>query len=229
MRPAIRLAALMKLPLVYVFTHDSIFLGEDGPTHQPESQLLSLRAIPGLTVIRPADANETSAAWRLALENRDGPTALILSRQRLPILEATAASGSGLVRGAYVLAETDGEEPRALLLATGSEVSLAREAQEVLESRGVPTRLISMPSWEIFEAQDAAYREAVLPAAIPLRLAIEAGSPIGWERYVGDRGEVLGLESFGESAPAADLAREFGFTAKAVADRLEALLAREGE
>jgi len=226
MRPAIRLAALMKLPTLYVFTHDSIFLGEDGPTHQPVSQLLSLRAIPGLTVLRPADANETVAAWRLAITRRGGPTALALTRQGLPVLPGTAEKArDGVARGAYVLADPpDGTAARAVILATGSEVAPSLAAHRQLAAEGVPTRVVSMPSWELFNAQEPAYQESVLPAALGARLAVEAGSPLGWHRYVGPGGDILAQEGFGESAPAKDLAHHFGFTAENIARRVKGLL-----
>lgn len=229
MRPSIRLAALMGLGTIYVLTHDSIFLGEDGPTHQPISQLLSLRSIPGLTVLRPGDANETAAAWRVALENNGGPTALALTRQGLPTLEGTAEKAAeGVARGAYVLSESslsDGKAtPQVLLLATGSEVPLAIEAQEQLATKGIAARVVSMPCWSLFDAQDDAYRESVLPSAVTCRLAIEAGSPMGWHKYVGPQGDVLGIDGFGASAPIADLAKHFGFTPDNVVRRVEALL-----
>jgi transketolase len=225
MRPAIRLAALMGLPTLYVFTHDSIFLGEDGPTHQPVSQLLSLRSIPGLTVIRPADAVETVEAWRLALARRQGPTALVLTRQKLPVLAETAGRArEGVGRGAYVLADPPAGEPAALLLASGSEVSLCLEAHRALAAEGIPTRVVSFPSWQLFDAQDPAYRDAVLPPSVPRRLAVEAAVPLGWHKYVGTRGDVLGQETFGASAPYQDLARHFGFTAEKVAERVRRLV-----
>ena len=226
MRPAIRLAALMEQPVIYVFTHDSIFLGEDGPTHQPVSQLLSLRAIPGLTVIRPGDANETAAAWRVALERGEGPTALALSRQKLPILAETASrAAEGVHRGGYVLADPeDGEDAQAILIATGSELALALEAHRLLAADGLPTRVVSLPSWELFDGQGPAYRASVLPPAIGKRLAIEAGTPLGWERYVGPQGLVIGVDRFGASAPSADLAEEYLFTAEEVARRARQLL-----
>jgi len=223
-RSSIRLAALMGIPTIYVLTHDSIFLGEDGPTHQPVSQLLSIRSIPGLTVLRPADANETASAWKIALENT-GPTALVLTRQKLPILRETMSGAAGRVKkGAYVLADPGKEDPRVLLLATGSEVHLALDAHRRLLERGIATRVVSMPSWGLFDAQDAEYRESVLPSSVELRLAIEAGTPMGWHQYVGLRGDVLGQEGFGASAPAGDLAEEFGFTVDEVVRRVEGLL-----
>lgn len=224
MRPAIRLAALMGLPCVYVMTHDSIFLGEDGPTHQPISQLVSMRSIPGLTVFRPADANETAQAWRLALANGDGPTLLALTRQGLPVLPGTVeGSAEGVARGGYVVSDCEGE-PRVLLLASGSEVSLAVASQTALAEKGIAARVVSMPCWSLFDQQDAAYREQVLPPGVNARLALEAGSPLGWHRYVGDRGDVLAIEGYGASAPAAHLAEHYGFTAEEVVRRAEALL-----
>ncbi len=224
MRPSIRLAALMGLPVIYVFTHDSIFLGEDGPTHQPISQLLSLRSIPGLTVLRPADANETAQAWRAALENRKGPTALSLTRQKLPVLAETAEHGpAGVGRGAYVLSEPTGDL-QMILIATGSEVALALGAQTELAERGVAARVVSMPSWELFDAQDASYRESVLPSAIDRRLAIEAATPLGWERYVGPRGAIHGIDGFGASAPLKALEENYGYTVPRVVEKALALL-----
>jgi transketolase len=216
MRPAVRLAAMMGLPVVYVWTHDSVWIGEDGPTHQPVEQLAALRAIPNLVVIRPCDGNETAAAWRVALERRDGPTALALTRQKLPVLADTNAEG--VARGAYVLADAPGT-PDVLLIATGSEVHLALEARELLAEQGVAARVVSMPSWELFNAQPASYREAVLSPQVTARLAIEAGVTMGWARYVGPAGEVLGLDRFGASAPYKVLLGKFGFTAEAVVER----------
>ena len=225
MRPAIRLAALMGLPVKYVFTHDSIFLGEDGPTHQPISQLLSLRSIPGLTVIRPADANETAAAWRLAVETSTGPTALALTRQGLPVFAATAEKApEGVARGAYVLADPPAGDPEAILIATGSEVALAIDAQLSLADSGMPVRVVSMPSWELFEAQDSDYRDSVLPPSVVKRLAVEAGSPLGWERYTGSEGDILGIDGFGASAPYKQLAEWYGFTVESLVHRVQLLL-----
>ncbi len=220
MRPGIRLAALMRLPVIYVFTHDSIFVGEDGPTHQPVEHLPSLRAIPGLTIIRPADAKETAAAWRVAIAHRDGPVALLLSRQNLPILEETRAAD--VAYGAYIVAEP--ENPQVILIASGSEVSLALDAQKLLAAEGIAARVVSMPSWELFEAQPQDYRDWVLPPQITARVAVEAAVPLGWERYVGSQGQVIGLNRFGASAPYKVLAEKFGFTAQAVADRAKACL-----
>jgi len=225
MRPSIRLAAMMELPVVYVFTHDSIGIGEDGPTHQPVEQLAALRAIPRLTVIRPADAAETVVAWRVALEHREGPVALLLTRQKLPVLDRAALGpADGLVRGAYVLADADGGRAKArssavILIATGSEVHVALAAQGRLVEQGVKARVVSMPSWELFERQPQSYRDEVLPPEVTARLAIEAGVPLGWHRYVGDRGEVIGIEGFGASAPYKVLWEKYGFTAENVAAR----------
>ena len=220
-RPSIRLAAMMGQPALYVLTHDSIFLGEDGPTHQPISQLLSLRSIPGLTVLRPADANETAAAWKVALES-SGPSALVLTRQGLPVFEGTAEGG--LERGAYVLADAPNSDPSLLLLGSGSEVHLLMAAHAQLAEQGISSRVVSMPCWSLFEAQDAAYRESVLPAGVTARLAVEAGSPLGWDRYVGPSGAVHGLDGFGASAPYKDVAQHFGFTPEEVVRRAKALL-----
>ena len=221
-RPSVRLSALMGLPVIYVFTHDSIFVGEDGPTHQPVEQLSSLRAIPGLTVVRPADANETAAAWKSILTHREGPVALLLGRQKLPILDWTVAAGA--CQGAYVLADV--EKPEVILIATGSEVPVALEAQGLLADGGISARVVSMPSWELFEAQPEAYRQAVLPPAVTARVAVEAGVSFGWERYVGLRGEIVGIDRFGASAPYEVLAEEFNFTAVEVAARARSCLAR---
>lgn len=215
LRPSLRLAALSGLPVIHVFTHDSLFVGEDGPTHQPVEHLPSLRAMPGLTVIRPADANEAAEAWRAAIENSAGPTALVLTRQDLPTLDRTAlAPASGLRRGGYVLREAGGGAgaARLLLIASGSEVPLALEAAADLEEWGTPTRVVSLPCWELFEAQPKDYRDEVLPPAVTARVAVEAASPFGWERYVGPRGRVVGMPRFGASAPAEVLGEKFGFT-----------------
>ncbi len=225
MRPPIRLACLMKQQVVYVFTHDSIFLGEDGPTHQPVEQLAALRAVPGLVVIRPADANETAQAWRIAIERRHAPTALALTRQNLPVLaETRERAADGVRRGAYVLADAEGGAPQALLLATGSEVSLALEAHRALAAEGVRTRVVSMPSTDLFAEQDAAYRDEVLPPPVRKRLAVEAAAPFGWHRWVGEEGEIHAIDRFGASAPYKALAKEFGFTPEAVAERVKRML-----
>ena len=225
MRPAIRLAAMMELPVIYVFTHDSIGIGEDGPTHQPIEQLAALRAIPGLTVIRPADANETIEAWRVALTHRDGPVALALTRQKLPTLDrAQLAPADGLARGAYILAEAENGRPEVIIIATGSEVHVALAARELLAQRDVAARVVNMPSWELFERQPRDYRHAVLPPAITARLAVEAGVAQGWHRYVGPAGDVVSIERFGASAPYKVLWEKFGFTAENVTARALALL-----
>jgi len=225
MRPSIRLCAMMEQPVVYVFTHDSIFVGEDGPTHQPIEHLAALRAIPHLVVIRPADATETAVAWQVALERRNGPTALALTRQPVPTLDRSRfASAEGLKRGAYVLA--GGDEPADLLLiASGSEVHPALAARDLLAQRQIRARVISMPSWELFEAQPREYQEAVLPPDVPVRLAVEAGVPQGWHKFVGSCGDVVGIEGrFGASAPWKVLAEKFGFTGEQVAARAMRLL-----
>jgi transketolase len=227
MRPPIRLAALMGLHVVHVFTHDSIALGEDGPTHQPVEQLAALRAIPNLTVIRPGDANETAVAWRVALETNDRPVVLVLSRQNLPTLDRSRyASADGLQRGAYVLSDAAHAKPELILIASGSEVGLIVAAAKRLQDEGIAVRLVSMPSWELFDAQSQPYRDAVLPPSIPARLAVEAGVSQGWHRFVGDRGDMLGVERFGASAPAAAMLREYGFTVDNVCRRAKELLAR---
>jgi transketolase len=211
-RPAIRLAALMEIPVVYVFTHDSIGLGEDGPTHQPVEQLPSLRAIPGLITIRPGDANEVVEAWRVVAKLRHGPALLILSRQALPTLDRQRfAAAKGLARGAYVLADCQGT-PEVILIGTGSEVSLCVEAYERLAAKGVRARVVSMPSWELFERQTQKYRDAVLPPEVSARVSVEQASTFGWERYVGRTGAAIGMTTFGASAPIKDLVKKFGFT-----------------
>jgi transketolase len=225
MRPPIRLAAIMRLHVVHVFTHDSVALGEDGPTHQPVEQLAALRAVPNLIVIRPADANETAEAWRVAIESRDRPVALILTRQDLPTLDrARYAPAANLRRGAYVLLDPPATAPRMILMASGSEVALILAAAERLQADGIPVRCVSMPSWELFEALTPAERDTVLPPSITVRLAVELGSPQGWDRYVGTAGGVLGIDQFGASAPASVLLSEFGFTVENVCARAKALL-----
>ncbi len=229
LRPSIRLAALMELPVVYVFTHDSIGMGEDGPTHQSVEHLASLRALPGLTVIRPADANETTVAWRVAIESRHRPVALVLTRQNVPTLDRTRfAPAEGLRHGAYVLADPPQGPPRLILLASGSEVGLIVAAARDLQARDIPVRIVSMPSWELFEAQSQAYRDSVLPPTIQARLAVEAGVTLGWHRYVGDRGDVLGVDRFGASAPGPVVLRAYGFSPENVCQRALALLGQEG-
>ncbi len=217
MRPAIRLAALSHLGVIYVFTHDSIGLGEDGPTHQPVEHLAALRAIPNLAVIRPADANEVVYAWKVALERRHAPTALVLSRQNLPVLDRSRyASAEGLLRGAYILADLGNGDPQIALMASGSEVALIVEAGERLAEAGYAVRLISFPSWELFEAQEESYRKQVLPPSLKARLAVEAGVRQGWERYLGEKGNMISLERFGASAPGKVLFEQFGFTVERV-------------
>lgn len=230
MRPSIRLAALMGAHVVYVFTHDSIGLGEDGPTHQSVEHMAALRAIPNLIVLRPGDANETAVAWRVAIETRDRPTALVLSRQNVPTLDRGAfASADGLRRGAYVLAEPPSGMPRLILIASGSEVGLIAAAREKLQERGIAVRLVSMPSWELFEAQSREYRDSVLPPAIAAKLAVEAGVSQGWHKYVGERGDVLGVDRFGASAPGEVVMREYGFCVENVCERALALLNEDEE
>jgi transketolase len=228
MKPPIRLSAIMEVPVVYVFTHDSIGLGEDGPTHQPVEQLASLRGIPGLTVLRPADANEVSEAWRIALSQPYRPSALVLSRQPLPTLDrGRYAPAIGVRRGAYVLADPpDGAAPQVLLLATGSEVSVCIEAYERLTREGVAARVVSMPSWDIFERQDEAYRDSVLPPEVEARVAVEQAATLGWDRYVGRAGAQIVMHTFGASAPMRDLQRKFGFTPECVYDAAKRQLAR---
>ncbi|MEJ7772867.1 MAG: transketolase C-terminal domain-containing protein, partial [Geodermatophilaceae bacterium] len=216
MRPSVRLAALMKLPVTYVWTHDSIGLGEDGPTHQPVEHLAALRAIPGLDVVRPGDANETTVAWRTVLENTDRPAGLCLSRQNLPVLDrAIYASAEGTARGGYVLADTDGT-PDVILVATGSELSLAVAARDVLTGEDIAARVVSMPCREWFDEQDSAYRDSVLPPSVRARVSVEAGVAQGWREVVGDAGRSVSLEHFGASAAASVLFQEFGFTPEAV-------------
>jgi transketolase len=226
MRASVRLAALGRYPVVFVYTHDSIGLGEDGPTHQPISQLMGLRAIPDLVVIRPADAHETVEAWRVALERRDGPTALVLTRQALPLLDAGGA-WRGVRRGAYVLLD-HARGPELLVMATGSEVSVALEAGRKLHAEGIAARVVSMPSWELFEAQPPAYRESVLPNAVRKRVAVEAGTRLGWERYTGLDGAIIGMTGFGASAPGGTNMQKFGFTADNVFQQAMRLARPEG-
>lgn len=226
MRPPIRLAAIMKVRPIFIYTHDSIGLGEDGTTHQPVEQLISLRSIPNLLVIRPADANETAQAWKVAIEHKDGPVALVLTRQAIPVIDQQKfAPASELEKGAYVLSDCE-NEPDIILIATGSEVPLIMSAQEKLKEKSIAARVISMPSWELFEKQDATYKEQVFPKAMKKRLAVEAGSVLGWHKYVTDEGDIIGMTTFGESAPAADLYKEFGFTVENVVARAKALLGK---
>jgi transketolase len=217
MRASIRLSALMEIPSIFIYTHDSIGLGEDGPTHQPIEQLASLRAMPNLIVLRPADANEVTEAWKIIAKFQHNPVALVLTRQAVPTFDRTKyAAASGTARGAYVLADAPGGKPDVILMATGSEVSLCVEAYERLKEEGVAARVVSMPSWEIFEQQDAAYKESVLPSSVMARVSVEMAATFGWERYVGIRGRMMGMHRFGASAPLKDLLKFFGFTADAV-------------
>lgn len=230
MRPPMRLAALMGLKAIYIFTHDSIGLGEDGPTHQPVEQLANLRAIPNFVLIRPCDANETAVAWRVAMETRGKPVALVLTRQSVPTLDRSlVAPAEGLRRGAYVLSDAPGGKPNLILIATGSEVSLILAAQQRLQEQNVQARVVSMPSWELFEAQSQEYRESVIPPSIRTRLAVEAGSSQGWHRFVGDRGDVIGVNRFGASARGEVLMREYGFTVENVCERGLRLLGKEND
>jgi transketolase len=215
LRPSIRLAALSKLPVIYVFTHDSIAVGEDGPTHEPVEHLAALRAIPGLTVIRPSDANETASAWAYALQQTEGPVAMVLSRQNLPVYNETKANLNNVSKGAYVFAETNSNAD-VILIATGSEVSLAVSAKTELEKDNISIRVVAMPSWELFEKQPVEYRETVLPSSVTKRVAIEMGIRLGWERFVGFEGKVLSIESFGASGDGAAVMKHFGFTTENV-------------
>ena len=219
MRGAVRLGALAGLHVIHVWTHDSIGLGEDGPTHQSVEQYAALRAIPNLWFVRPGDANETSAAWAVAVERRDGPVALALTRQKLPVLEGTAEKArDGVSRGGYVLRDASSGSPKLIVMATGSELQLAVAAAEALENDGITTRVVSLPCWELFDAQDEAYRDGVLPPDVRKRVSVEVGVSLGWERWVGDEGAIVGLDHFGASAPAGTIFEHFGFTAARVVD-----------
>jgi len=228
MRPSVRLAALSELGPIFVYTHDSVGLGEDGPTHQPIEHLMALRAIPQLAVVRPADANESSMAWKIAVERRHAPTAIVFSRQALPVLPGTANGGAeGALRGAYVVSDAPPGRIDAIIIATGSEVSVAVAAQALLEEQRVRARVVSMPCWELFEQQDDTYREDVLPPAIKARLSVEAGVALGWQKWVGDAGASIGIEDrFGASAPYQTVMKELGFTAENVAAHVRALVDR---
>jgi transketolase len=216
-KPAIRLSALMELPVIYVFTHDSIGVGEDGPTHQPVEQVAALRGIPGLIVLRPADAVETVEAWRAVMKLHHQPAALILTRQAVPVIDRSKyASAAGVSRGAYVLADVPDGKPDVLLFATGSEVSLCLEAFERLRSEGIRARVVSMPSWELFDDQPNEYRDAVIPPSVRARVSVEQASTFGWSKYVGDTGQSIGMRSFGASAPLKQLMQKFGFTVENV-------------
>jgi len=227
MRPSMRLASIMEIPTIYVLTHDSIGLGEDGPTHQPVEQLASLRAMPGIVVMRPGDANEVVEAWKLILQLKHEPVSLVLSRQPLPTLDRSKyASASGVAKGAYVLADSQGE-PQLILIGTGSELSLCVAAYEKLSAEGVRARVVSMPSWEVFEQQDQAYRDSVFPPDVRARVSVEAGSVFGWERYVGLDGAIIGMTTFGASAPAGQLFKKYGFTVEHVIEAAREVLARK--
>jgi transketolase len=224
-RPAIRLSALMELPVIHLFTHDSIGLGEDGPTHQPVEHLAGLRAIPGLDVIRPADANEVAEAWRAAMDRHHQPVALVLTRQDVPILDRSRyASAEGLRRGGYVLADPEDGDPEVVLIATGSDVALAVAAHEKLAADGVRSRVVSLPCWEIFDRQDDAYKDEVLPPSIQARVSVEEASTLGWDRWVGPEGAKIGMHTFGSSAPLKDVQTKFGFTPDRVAEAAKEVL-----
>jgi transketolase len=226
-RPAIRLSALMELPVIHIFTHDSIGLGEDGPTHQPVEHLASLRAIPGLNVIRPCDANEVAEAWRVAMDRHHGPVALVLTRQDVPILDRSRyASAEGLRRGGYVLADPPEGDPEVILIATGSDVQIAVAAYEVLIGEGVRARVVSLPSFHLFDRQSEDYRESVLPYSVPARVGIEEASELGWDRYVGTQGTMIAMHAFGSSAPLKDVLSEFGFTPERVVETARGVLSR---
>ena len=226
MRPPMRLAALARSRVIYLFTHDSIGLGEDGPTHQPIEQLMNLRAVPNLTIIRPADAAETVEAWRAALENNGGPTALVFTRQELPLLERSEHAPAAMVRrGGYILWES-AENPEVIIIGTGSETHLALAAGKELSSEGIRARVVALPSWKLFDQQPKKYRDSVLPPAITIRVAVEAGIKLGWEHYVGLEGAVVGMEGFGASAPAPVLYEKFGITVAAIVQTAKGLLRR---
>ena len=227
MRPPIRLAALMELPVFHVFTHDSIGVGEDGPTHQPIEQLAGLRAIPGMIVLRPADANEVREAYRIIFGLQHGPACLALSRQALPVFDRSRyASAEGLARGAYILADAENGKPKVILIGTGSEVALCVEVYERLRREGIAARVVSMPSWELFERQDETYRNSVLPPQVAARVTVEAGSPLGWDRYAGPAGTIVAMRSFGASAPIKDVMAKFGFTPDRVMEAAKQQIAR---
>jgi transketolase len=226
MRASIRLAALMEIPSIFIFTHDSIGVGEDGPTHQPIEQLASLRAMPNLIVLRPGDANEVVESWKIIAQLKHSPVALVLTRQPLPTLDRTKyAAASGAAKGAYILADAAEGKPEVILIGTGSEVSLCVEAYEKLSAEGVKTRVVSMPSWEIFEQQDAAYKEGVLPSQVTARVSVEMAATFGWARYTGLKGRNIGMHRFGASAPLKDLLKYFGFTADKVVAEARAAIA----
>jgi transketolase len=223
----IRISAIMEVPSLWIFTHDSIGVGEDGPTHQPIEQLLTLRAVPGLITLRPADANEVVEAWKVIMALKKEPSALVLTRQALPTFDRTKyAPAAGVARGAYILADADGGKPAVILMATGSEVYLCIDAYEKLKSDGIRARVVSMPSWELFEHQDSAYRDQVLPPDITARVAVEQASVLGWARYAGTKGRIIGMHTFGASAPLKDLQKKFGFNSEAVVKSARELLGK---
>ena len=227
MRAPIRLSAIMEIPTIFIFTHDSIGVGEDGPTHQPIEQLPSLRAIPGLITLRPGDANEVVEAWKLIMQLKHEPVALILSRQAMPTIDRTKfAAASGLAKGAYVVADAPGGKPDVILMGTGSEVGMCMSAWEALSKDGVKARVVSMPSWELFEHQNQEYRDSVLPPAVTARVAVEQASTFGWHRYVGLTGAAIGMKTFGASAPLKELQKKFGFTVDAVVEAAKRQLGR---
>jgi transketolase len=229
MKPPIRLSALMELPTICIFTHDSIGLGEDGPTHQPIEQLLALRAIPGLITLRPADANEVVEAWRVIIRLKHQPACLVLSRQPLPTFDRRRyAAAAGVARGAYVMADAERGKPAVILIGTGSEVAICVEVHETLKRDGVSARVVSMPSWELFEQQDQDYRDSVLPPDVAARVSVEEGSVIGWDRYVGSKGAKIGMHTFGSSAPIKDLMTKFGFTPEKVLAAAKEQIAKAG-
>ncbi|HXG66946.1 MAG TPA: transketolase C-terminal domain-containing protein, partial [Blastocatellia bacterium] len=229
-RPAIRLSAIMELPVIHIFTHDSIGVGEDGPTHQPIEQLASLRAIPGLITLRPADANEVAEAWRYIMQLHHEPAVLVLSRQPLPTLDREKyAPASGVTKGAYVLADADGGNPEIILIGTGSEVYLCVDAYEKLKAEGIKARVVSMPSWELFEHQSDDYKESVLPSNVTARISVEQASTFGWFRYVGSTGARIGMHTFGASAPLKELQKKFGFTPENIVAQAKELAAKQRE
>jgi transketolase len=226
-RPPMRLAAIMEIPVIYVFTHDSIGVGEDGPTHQPIEQLASLRAMHGFITLRPADANEVTEAWRVIMQLRHEPAALVLTRQAIPTFDRSKyAAASGVAKGAYILADAPDGKPELILMATGSEVSLCISAYETLSAEGRKVRVVSMPSWEIFEKQSAEYRESVLPSSVTARISVEQASTFGWSQYVGLEGKGIGMRTFGASAPLKELQKRFGFTADAVVTAAREMLGK---
>jgi transketolase len=225
MKPPIRLAAIMELPVIFIYTHDSIGLGEDGPTHQPIEQLAALRSVPGLVVLRPADANEVVEAWKVIMQLNHEPAALVLTRQAVPTFDRSKyASAAGVAKGAYIMADADGGKPQVILMGTGSEVSICIDAYEKLKAEGIRARVVSMPSWDIFEHQPTEYREQVLPPNVKARVAVEQASTFGWSQYVGHEGVVIGMHTFGASAPLKELQKKFGFTPEKVLEAARKLV-----